>query len=392
MIGYRQRTIKEAFNMLQRLRRNVDDTHTLLTLQELLVREIMRAENRIKFYKAEIRETTPHRTNRRSAWLNTRIGSLRYLNWIWRCFGDAIAFSYLDKHALKHVYYDTRTVEPKQDAGFLLGKPGLDTELEVLKALLEQGVPAVLSDLTNTIRHGDVTVLLGPDPFPIEVKSGRNLNPRGKRQLKQLRQIHEFFRTDRAEGLRGLGPIVRVEHPAPEIGYADQLNACIEQAMRMGWADATPEKGLRYLAITDLRENIDTLMKASVTGRSWVFLLNAHKSAMQWEPYTPFLLTITNFDNLISFIRGSLILIVIIDLDAFGSVMSEFGLRANFDDDLKADYPLKFTYENGTDPGALSAHFLQRIAFEFISPRWVAEYAAETYLRNRNNSFVEQDT
>ena len=47
---------------------------------------------------------------------------------IWRCFRDGIAFSYLDKFAPKHAFLNTHDLEPKQRAGAMSGKEGLKTE------------------------------------------------------------------------------------------------------------------------------------------------------------------------------------------------------------------------------------------------------------------------
>lgn len=55
--------------------------------------------------------------------------------------GDAIAFLYLDKYALKQVYYKTFSPEPKQDAGFLTDKAGFAAEMQTLKSLARMEHP-----------------------------------------------------------------------------------------------------------------------------------------------------------------------------------------------------------------------------------------------------------
>jgi hypothetical protein len=41
-------------------------------------------------------------------------------------------------------------------------------------------VPALLVDLTNTIRHGDICLMGESDPCLIEMKASKNLDSRGK--------------------------------------------------------------------------------------------------------------------------------------------------------------------------------------------------------------------
>lgn len=374
MIGYKLRRLKQAFDLLQCVIDDNENLDDLANLQKVLLAEIMNAEGKIKFYKAELQEEA-RLPPRRVKWLNTRIESLRYLNWIWRCFGDAIAFTYSDKHALKHVYYDTESVNAKQDAGFFTGRSGLANEIGVLTQLIERGIPAILSDLTNTIRHGDVTALVGPDPFPIEVKTTKKLNPRGKRQVRDLRRIQSFYDTDVSNSFRGMGPVIRVEASTPEVSYVAELNECIERAIEHGYGVVRPEDGLAYVAIYRDDANLVELLPSDFSKNTWFFYLNTHKSSRIWEPYTPFVLSIRSFDNLVRFIRGQLGLIVVVDLDVICTRATQLGIQTSVTD-LNGPYPLAFWYGDEPIPGRISAHFLSRIAFEFVSPRWVADYIA----------------
>ena len=67
---------------------------------------------------------------KRSSYFQNRIERVRDLAYVWRCFGDAIAFLYMDKYALKHTYFNTENVNPKGNAGFLSGKDGLFHEIQ----------------------------------------------------------------------------------------------------------------------------------------------------------------------------------------------------------------------------------------------------------------------
>jgi hypothetical protein len=167
MLGYRKNAFARAHALLQKVRGNLSDIATLREIQQLLFRGIMRAEQKIRDIKGELRSAASNRDEAaltRAHYLERRLEGVRQCAYIFRCFGDAIAFLYMDKHALKQTFYNTHNVNPKQDAGFLAGKEGLASEILTLESLLKQGVPALLSDLTNTIRHGDICVMVEPIP------------------------------------------------------------------------------------------------------------------------------------------------------------------------------------------------------------------------------------
>src|SRR5690349_22597770 len=110
MFGYRRHSFASVHNLLQALRANRDDLATLKELQKRLLREIIRAEKKIRELKAELRGLegkSGSTAEKRSAYLRNRIEGFRQCAYIWRCFGDAIAFLYMDKFALKHCFYST---------------------------------------------------------------------------------------------------------------------------------------------------------------------------------------------------------------------------------------------------------------------------------------------
>ena len=259
-----------------------DDLASLKSLQQLLFREIIRTEKKIRQHKAELRgvqENGGERAPKRSSYLKNRIEGYRECAYVWRCFGDAIAFLYMDKHALKQVFYNVDNLKPRNDAGFLAGKEGAANEIAYLEYALEKEVPALLTDLTNTIRHGDVCLMGRPDPYLIEVKTSGGLDRRGRRQRDNLEKLHKFFETDRAEGLRGLpGEIRRQEHQTPERNYVEEMNDCIDDALKTGFAMREPEPGVHYIAVTDEAPSADEILRPLKLKAPWIFFLNGAKS------------------------------------------------------------------------------------------------------------------
>src|SRR5271157_1070292 len=329
MLGYRKRSFAHAHALLQTLRANLEDLETLQELQMLLLREVIRAEERIRELKTQlgtIRGATDTATTRRSAYLNNRIEGIRQCAYIWRCFGDAIAFLYMDKYALKQCFYSTETVNAKQDAGFILGKEGLANELAMLESALKRNVPAVLVDLTNTIRHGDICLMGESDPCLIEVKASKKLNSRGRKQKRSLQNLRTFYETDKCAGLRGFPELRRQAHEIPERTYVDQINECIGEALKHGYAVREPEHGLHYIVMTQNGPNLEqALGSLRLKGSVWPFFLNQPKSDRTWQPYFPFILTIEDRNHLWEFIRGNLFIFVFVELDALCKIALDKG-------------------------------------------------------------------
>lgn len=379
MLGYRKRSFVHAHRLLHTLDANLEDLETLRQLQELLLREVMRAEEKIRQLKRELHKTTGAKaapTAKRLRYLNNRVEGFRQCAFVWRCFGDAIAFLYLDKFSLKQCFYSTETTNPKQDAGFISGKEGLADELAILDSALKHGVPAVLVDLTNTIRHGDVCLLGGSDPYLIEAKLGKKINSRGRRQKRSLEKLHTFYETDKSTSLRGFPDLRRRPHTTPERSYLDVINECIRDSVNGGYAVRKPEHGLYYLVLSAkgprLEEVLDTLgLKNAV----WSFFLNKHKANRTWAPYFPFVLSISDCDHLWEFIRGNLFIFVFLELDALCKIAHDEGYKATFNSDNE-EYPLWIDAPDGCRFG-VSSHMLMRIGMEFLSPQWIVRSSLE---------------
>ena len=382
MLGYRRNSFLRAHKLLFELSENLDDLDKLRKLQQILLEEIFIGEEKIRSYKKQLKEVAASAHElaiiRRSRFIDGRIEGHRKANYVWRCFGDAIAFLYLDKFAIKQTYFNTGNIKPKQDAGFIAGKEGLGSEISMLESALQHGVPALLVDLTNTIRHGDLCLLGGSDPHLIEVKSGKKLDSRAKRQAQDIRLLHSFFEKDIVQGLRGLPEMRRRGSSIPERTYIDELNCCLADAYRDGYSVWSPRRGLHYIAIADDKAKLDEIMTAINPKRSWPFFLNEFKSARAWSPYTPFVLSIKDSRHLYDFIRGHLFIFVMMETDELCAIASDMGYDAIFDfDDL--DYPLKIQIPEMDGPARIAAQFLARIGMEFVSPEWLIKVSVQNF-------------
>jgi hypothetical protein len=381
MLGYRKRSFTRAHAMLTSLRAKENDLETLRTLQQLLLGETIRAERRVRDLKLERKNTAKMggaHAAKRSSYLITRIEGLRQCAYVWRCFGDAIAFTYMDRFSLKQCYYSVDKPQSKQGAGSIADKSGLLNEIGLLEFALQKGVPALLTDLTNTIRHGDVCLMGGPDPYLIEVKTSNHLNSRGKRQRRALAKLQRFFESDYAEGLRGIPYVRRQEIGSPERTHTGDLNACIADAEKNGQSVVSPERGLFYIALArNAAKKVEDVLGSLDLKDPWVFVLNEYKAERAWAPYLPFTLSIEDRDSLWDFIRGDLFLIVIVELGALTQIALDGGYKAEFDRD-NTDYPLQVCLPGVDGAAGVSAQMLARIGLEFVSPEWLVISSIET--------------
>lgn len=385
MILRRKKAFFELHRLLRAVEADQDDLALVRQLNVLLVREILRSEANISRHKAAVKAVRAqlktarpsredankirHKMARSKRYIDTYIQQ-RY---IWKCFGDGLAYAYLDKYAIKHAFFETETYDVKPSAGMLSGKSGLAGEIACLVSALEHDVPAVLCDITNTLRYGDVCLLGASDPCPIEVKSRARLNQRGKRQAAALKRLTDFLETDQADNFRAMGRTRRVQVNLKERNYRDAMNACIETASREGFACTQPEPGLAYFASYGHLPN--DAFDALRDGGPWVFLmLNEDKTAGTWAPYEPFTLSIRDANHLLDFIEGRLSLIVAFDSEVLAARMARPGWDVRFDGDATA--AIQFHHQETGALIGVSRQFLGRIGFEFVAPSWVAESQA----------------
>ena len=369
MFGYRRHAFKRAVSFLSTIRHDRVDLEALKGLQNLLVSEITLAESRIR----ECRDETRVISARRPEYYHCRIRSLQKTIYYWKTFGDAIAFLYLDRFALKHVFYNTHNVNPKQSPGFISGSAGFFQEAETLDNLISCGFPCVLTDLTNTIRYGDICLLTESDPVLLEVKSSETRDRRRSRQRNRLRSLGEFYHTDKLAGFRGFPIVHRVASHTKYDAYLPEFNQCISRAYDNGYAIVTPEQGVHYIAVTQTETPISNILHQVEPREPWIIHLNAIKSEGNWAPYFPFTLLIESEQALYDFLLGRLHLTVVLEVATMEKRIVEMGYRpvVNMED----DYPLRLHKAGVDDEVRIARHLLLRVALEAMSVTWVLRAA-----------------
>lgn len=366
MFGYRRKSFRKAAAMLLTIRNEPSDLKTLFDLQKLLIAEIMLAERRVH----ENKVASNGERGKRSTYFEKRAQAHKQSIYYWKAFGDAIAFLYCDRFALKHVYYNTHNVNARQDSGFISGSVGFEKEFDTLKRLMEVGAPCVLCDLTNTFRYGDICVMVQNDPILIEVKSSKTRNRRRTRQLKNIRTLNEFYGTDVSYGLRGFPTVYRLATRSAPHSFDLELNECIDDAYERGYALRWPEVGVCYVAIVgDVR--VEDVLEQVDFVEPLLFILNETKRHRAWSPYSPFTLLIQSERALYDFMLGRLFLMVVLEIKVIKDLVRTLGWIPTFD--LESDYPLQASRRGGDEQARLSRNALARVAMEALSLKWVVE-------------------
>ncbi|SIS09815.1 hypothetical protein [Pseudomonas sp. A214] len=349
----------------------------IVDFQLLILKKVKEAERAISHAKEIIQKLRLEKANDRPTReraneiknlirkFNHKVESYRYIIYIWKMYVESIVFHFCDKYAIKHFLYDDK-FHVKETAGFISGKDGIKAEIALLKAAAKNNVPAVLCDLTNTLRHGDVCLLGSNDPYPIEVKASKKLDRRGEKQLRSIGELSGFFTKDEAENFRGAGPVIRREHIGKERYHLEAINACISSSYEKGTSHVSPENGIHYLAITKFKKGALDQIPLKYAR---VFNLNEYKTAMNWHPYTPFHLSL-NPEHLFNFISGNLTIVVILDLQVLKRRFKRGGLHITFLQDENWYAQISST-GNILDGGfRVSAQSFLRVVFEFQSLTW----------------------
>ena len=395
--------------LLNNIRHNPKNLSAVMKLQRFLLRQIITAEHRIKWLKkAKGRMLSLKRkgsTKARSVVLKIlilkvedRIQDIHQLIFLWKSFGDGIACVYQSPYSLKHFYFDDE-YGVKSGPGFILGKTGFMSEYRLLRKALAMNVPAVLSDLTNIIKHGDVCLMGAADPVALEVKSSANTNARVRRQQEQLRILSEFFRNDGAANFRGMLNTKRIEISTPLVSYEEKINECMSEAQVRGSSALSPEIGLTYICGRNdalWAQSIIDLVVQHQTASSMIVSLTPEPT---WLPCKSFTVSMSPA-NTVLFIQERLSCFVVIDLAVVKQLLDERALEpVILMDGVSAIQIAPRINKTGGDTHAkgISAdwrerlgifriselHFL-RTAAQFESLRWFADGLAEQVETMRN--------
>lgn len=371
---HKLRAFRSVQEEVKRLQDEDDNCNLLHDVQHEILAGIYGCELAIQRLRAR-REVTLSSCKTTSSRNRAIIDRLKWERWIWRSFGDAIAHIYLDRFTIKQLHYNVENYRVKQDGGFMIDKSGLDNEISIFNSIIGQGVPCVLTDITNVIRYGDICVVKFGFPHIIEVKSSGVKDSRSKKQIRRIRRIASFLRDDFAEDMRGT-QLYRVDATSDVVDHCGALNRCMRDARGQGVAVVNPEKGLYYLCAQEAgsegASNVIEALKKLKVERACFFALASYKRSMNWEPYRPIQLAIESHDDYCNLIHRRVSIFVLYDLGVAEEQINAAGFEVEFGD-LDDDIFLTSVHEAEDVKVRTSSAFFARIGFEFVSPAWIIQ-------------------
>mgnify|MGYP006285439753 CR=1 FL=1 len=381
MLGYPNRKFFDAVCDLKTLQENPEDMELLrklqLSLRDNLIRIEIKKKERKQKYSGKF-----HHNNFVSYYTDESddLGVLFFqkLQYQFRMIGDSIAFLYLDRFSIKHALYNTENQRPKSANTSLGDKEGAEKEVEFLLETLEAHIPAVLCDLTNSLRHGDVCLCTSNDPYLIEVKSSKTTSSRTKRQVRRLRKLNKFYAQDEANDFRGMPYVRRRTLKTKLIYYEDHINRLIFEARSAGFAYGSPEEGLSYLVLFDEEVSLMDVICQVGFQRPLIFFLNEDKAQNCWEPYYPYTLSIKRPEDVCDFIRGRFVICVILDLSYMVSLARSSGLFMDFED-TPDGYIARLVGDESEGQMHVSEMFFKRIGNEFLSPKSLVQEISQRF-------------
>jgi hypothetical protein len=354
-----------------------------LPLQQELIKYITSIERKIrsrkkssKAIRIELASRRPipltgdeaQRLKLKSIKLECEIAEYVALLLILRDVGDGLAFIYLDR-------FDIKPMAFKSQPGFLSGKAGNRLERKYLRHCFKEKKIAILNDLTNCMRYGDVTEIDEENgPTIAEVKSGGRITTRGRRQIAGFQKLVKYYREDVIDELDGFkGPIRRIALDTEESHHRDELNALIALSLESGRSSYKQvEEGLFYVVETEAGIILKEVI-AQIKGTPIVANINEFKQNN--IAYYPFTLSLRCPEHLFRFYAGDFVVLAVVDSDVISSSLRSQNLHITFLDDESWAVQLSKKDDEGEDWATIqiSSHFWCRLAVEFLSLKWFLE-------------------
>ncbi len=374
----------KAARLLCTIQGDPERVNLVLELQQLLIRRIARSklshdrlqDARLRLKQRLVRERLIGEKARETKELvlkiQDRCDALEHLRFLYRCFGDGIAATYHPPQRHRYFYFAQRT-QAKELAGLLARREAFRRRYRALRLGIGMGIPVVLADVTNMVRQGDICVLAGSEPQPLELNSLAQRGRPGKLPNEELQRTMKLLAGGFPADFRRTrnAPPPEIHHPA---AHAAHLNTCVQQAMESGIAQVFPEDGLRYVAIrTDHYQDKPGCLHAlkGMASKSMMSIQVAPE--MAWVPMQPFTLSMTA-ENAVLFMQGAFQLFVCVDMKVLVSHFASLGVHAiALMDGVTALQISNDPEDLGPGVYRVSEVIFQRISCEFIALRSFAQ-------------------
>ncbi len=362
----------------------LSERNTCLLLQLQLLKKILYVEKKISQHRDVLKQQKSFFKSKKTLLLsksdaqqfqasiseqNNIIDEYQHVLSTFKTIGDALAYIYLDK-------WDIKPQAFKQSPGFLSGKSGLKWELKVFKLVFSMGGIALLNDLTNCLRYGDISIVRNKQSVMIEVKSGHKHNARIRRQVAALKNMRNYLNSGKSDKKHSyLGEETkRLEIHSPEINHIDELKRIIKSALtcQTGYCLEQVEEGLYYGVTNQNSNNLITALTKITGYRNSNRFIVSYVNELKYTGigYYPFSLSIYDPKEWYAFSSGELFIIVLANLGVIEKKLQSHGLSVNFD--AGKPFPLEITPKEANNIGKylVGRHFLGRLFSEFISLDW----------------------
>lgn len=311
----------------------------VLELQKLLIRRIARSElsharlqdARLRLKQRLVRERLIGEKARETRELvlkiQDRCDALEQLRFLYRCFGDGIAAAYQAPHRHRYFYFAQRA-HAKERPGLLSRKDMFRSRYRALKLGIGMGIPVVLADVTNMLGQGDLCVLAGSEPQPMELKSFNQRGFAARLHQEALLRTMAFLARQAPAGTASPGSASQPGEITPGVAHKAHLNECVRQALECGIAQVLPEPGLCYVVVRNdhYRNHPDCLRTLKgLRSKSTMSVQVTPETA--WIPMQPFTLSMTA-GNAVLFMQGVFQLLVYIDMKVLVSHFASLGVHA----------------------------------------------------------------
>jgi hypothetical protein len=247
-------------------------------------------------------------------------------------------------------------------------------ELALFRHFKSQNIVCILNDITNSLRHGDITSFKGGVPTIMEVKSGcpRTNDARTRRQVERASRILKYMKEDQGQGVypgQGTATLHRRELTIDESHHRDKLTELLMEALAATRnVTRTIERGLYYNVSVLGQAGVESLNQIPNGGRICAIFVNPGEYVGQ--AYYPFALSITNPEAVFDFYNNRCLITVVVDSSVIEHELVKAGIEMAFNEDSDNEFLSLQSRDSGLRVG-VSRHFFNRIAVEFLSLEWL---------------------
>ncbi len=384
MLEYYRKSLLDLFKRIQTIAADPwEAAEECYGVQQILIRRTLYVERKLQQIRTEmdsLKRELRQRPTKDCArelkdeikYLRWLIGEYRFTRLVFKSVGDALAYIYVP-------IWDMKPMGVKESPGFMVGKAGLLAERLFLRKLARGGFVAILNDLTNDLRYGDITVVFGPGSYGlVEVKSGTQEWRAHPQQETKLQKVADYLTTDVADDLFDVpGRVVRTTTHAQEVWHAEALNEAIRQARERGSAIVVVEEGVIYHAAHSACGDFETVKTdletvTALMGKPTFAVLNTQKC--ENFGHVPFCLSISDPQAAFDFYAGNLVIMVIIDMQKLIDKFAALGIAATPGMTPDKENVLRLVdMQSETSDWAtvfVGPHIIDRLFLDFLSLDW----------------------